>query len=258
MKLLDDIGLKPGEAAFITGTGGKTTLLWHLADLASRRGRVIASVTAKMLPPEEPHYDKLLLDPADYDPAGHDEHRIQLVAAGKNSQGKLLGISCQEVQELSFPDRYLILEADGSRGRKLKMWFDHEPPVCPMAGLTLGILPITALHETIGDNSVYNPEGFQKATGLKTGDQVTREALAEMALSPQGMFRHSRGRRVLLINQCDSDRLFQNALDLSRFIAEDERSQHLSAIICLSLKELNHEDHRHYSCRRLVPPDAKK
>lgn len=258
LKLLDDIGLTPGEAAFITGTGGKTTLLWHLAALASRRGKVIAGVTAKMLPPEEQSYDTLILDPAGYDPKHHAENRVQLLASGMNGAGKLLGLSEEQVRRLTYPDTYFILEADGSRGRKLKMWYDHEPPVYPVEGLTLGILPITALHETMTEDSVYNPEAFHQATGLNEGEQVTREALLEMALNPNGMFRNSKGRRVLLINQCDSDRLFQNALDLSRLIAEDGRSQGISAIICLSLKELAHEDHRHYSCRRLIPANETK
>ena len=257
-KLLDDIELIPGQAAFITGTGGKTTLLWYLADLARYRSRVIAGVTAKMRPPAEKIYEKLILDPEEYDPPSHAEHTIQLVAAGMNDEGKLLGLSESEVRSLKNPDTILLLESDGSRGNKLKMWYDHEPPVYDSADLTLGILPITALHETFTEDSTYNPEAFEKTMDIRRGEQVTKEVLAEMVLSREGMFRNSPGRKVLIINQCDSDRLFQNALDLSRLISEDERSLGIAAIICLSLKELANEDHRHYSCRRLIPADGTK
>lgn len=258
LTLLDDIGLRPGETVYITGTGGKTTLLWRLATLARRLDKVIVGVTAKMLPPEEPHYEKLFLDPSLYDKADHAPGGIQLVAHGKNEKGKLLGLTEEQVLKLIAPDTYLLLEADGSRGKKLKMWYDHEPAVYPTGGLTLGILPISALHETVTEDSVYNPEGFQGVTNCKVGEQVTKQALLEMALNKGGMFRHSRGRKVLIINQCDSDRLFQNALDFSRHLAEDPRSQGISAIICLSLKELANEDYRHYFSRRLIPTDGTK
>ena len=253
--LLRDIGLKPGEPCAITGSGGKTTLLWHLAGLARQMGPVLVSVTAKMLPPRDGVCDQLIRDPKDYDPQLHKANTIQLVAKGMDIRGKLLGIDETAMQRLTHPDIYFIMEADGSRGLPLKMWHDHEPPVHPGTGLTLGVIPIRALDHPVGRSNVYNWPAFSEFTGLEEGDAMTREAFAELVFDPLGLFKNSPGRKVLIINQADDDGLFQKANDLTSFLLTDPRSQNLAAIICLSLEEQSHENHSHYSCRRIIPTD---
>lgn len=260
LKILDDLTVRPGEAVSITGTGGKTTLLWYLAGLAAMRGRVIVGPTAKMLPlPEkDPRCARLITDPRNYDPEKHPDHTIQQVGAGLDPRGKLLGLDEETVKSLKAPDRFLLLEADGSRGLPLKMWYPHEPAVFPSGELTLGILPITALGLPVTPKTAYNPEGFRTLTGLKTGDLCSPEALREMVLSPQALFKNSKGRLILLINQCDGDELFRKASGLADEILLDPRSSRLHSILCVSLKEFHHGNYRHYSCRRLIPANETK
>lgn len=253
--LLGDIGLFPGQPCAITGSGGKTTLLWHLAALASQNGRVLVSVTAKILPPQAGVCDRILLDPAAYDPADHPDHTIVLVAGGSDERGKLTGIDAVTMKRLIHPEIYFIMEADGSRGLPLKMWHDHEPPVHPGTELTLGVIPITALGRPVGEDCVYNWPDFSRLTGLGQGDPMTAEAFARVVLTPGGLFKNSPGRRVLIINQADDDELFFHAQALVDLIAARDVSHRLAAILCLSLKESHHEDHRHYSCRRNLPAD---
>lgn len=252
-QLLDDLTLAPGEGCAITGSGGKTTLLWFLAGLARQHGRVIVSVTAKMFPPRQTLYDKMLLDPACYDPLSHPDGSVQLIAAGQNGRGKLLGISDEAAAHLKIPGTYLIMEADGSRGLPLKMWQEHEPPVPPSADLTLGVVPITALGQPVSADNVYHFKGFSRLTGLCQGDPMTIEAFCQIILDPKGLFKNSPGRKVLVINQADSDALFEQALRLVEALSQDPRSGILTAAACMSLEELQHENLSHYTCRRLVP-----
>ena len=253
--LLGDIGLFPGQPCAITGSGGKTTLLWHLAALAGQNSRVLVSVTAKILPPPPGVCDRILLDPAAYDPADHPDHTIILVAGGRDERGKLTGIDEAAMKRLTHPEIYFIMEADGSRGLPLKMWHDHEPPVHPGTALTLGVIPVTALGRPVGPDTVYNWPAFSRLTGLDQGDAMTGEAFARLVLAPGGLFKNSPGRQVLVINQADDDELFAKALALADLIAGRDADHRLSAILCLSLKEAHHEDHRHYSCRRNLPAD---
>lgn len=255
-RILDDLAITPGEVIAITGTGGKTTLLWFLAGLLKARGKVIVSVTAKMFPPEGPLYDKLLLEPAQYDPALQSDHSVWLAAAGRNESGKLLGIDDDDVRRFKNPGGYLIMEADGSRDLPLKMWYDHEPPVPKDTSLTLGIIPATALDTLVSPDTVYNFQGFSELTGLKAGEPATPEALTEVILNPQGLFKHSPGRKILLINQCDTDRLAQKAQRLRDAVLTDPRHHELSAILCMSLKESAYENYSHYSSRRIIPENG--
>lgn len=257
-RILDDLAIRPGEAVAITGTGGKTTLLWFLAGLLKHRGRVIVSVTAKMFPPEAPLYQKLLLDPSRYRAADQPDHSVWLVAAGRNEAGKLLGISGAQAAELARGSAYVVLEADGSRGLPLKMWYDHEPPVPDDTELTLGILPVTALYEPATARTVYNLDGFLRATGLAPGDPVTPMVLAEILLHPDGLFKHSPGRRILVLNQCDTDELAARANRLIDAILAHPRHHELTAIVTMSLKEFAHENYSHYTCRRIIPENEPK
>ncbi len=252
-QILSDLTIRKGESAAITGTGGKTTLLWYLAMHLKDDCKVVASVTAKMFPPGRPLYQKLILNPAEYDSKAQPEHSVYLAADGQNEAGKLLGISAEMAEKLKSPDNCLIMEADGSRGLPLKMWYDHEPPVPESADLTLGIIPAAAINLPVSPERVYNFEGFAKATGLRIGDPAAPKALASLILDPCGLFKNSAGRKILIINQCDDDELFGRAKALSDAILNHPRRQELTAIICMSLKELEHENYSHYTCRRIIP-----
>ena len=257
-RILDDLGIACGESIAITGTGGKTTLLWFLAGSLKTRGNVVVSVTAKMFPPEEPLYEQLLLDPDRYDPMDQPDHSIWLIAAGVTPAGKLLGITDSQALHLSSPNNYLVMEADGSRGLPLKMWYDHEPPVPPSASLTLGILPIRALGLPVSPETVYNFDDFSNFTGLKAGEAVTASLLADLILAPGGLFKNSKGRKILVINQCDDAEFLRQAELLCAAVLNHPRHHELTAIVCMSLKEFNDENYSHYTCRRIIPENETK
>ncbi len=256
--VLDDLTLMPGEACAITGSGGKTTLLWYLAGLARQKAPVLVTVTAKMFPPPKEFFDLFMPDPAAYDPESHAAGTVVLISQGVDGRGKLLGIAPRWVSDLTRTGIYLIMEADGSRGLPLKMWKEHEPPVYPGTGLTLGVIPVSALGTPVSADNVYNWPDFARVTNLAAGDLMTRGAFADLIFHPGGLFKNSPGRKVLIINQADTDEKFAQAQDLSRYLASDPRSHDLTAIICMSLEELLHENHRHYSCRRIIPADEPK
>lgn len=254
-RILEDLTLHPGEPCAITGSGGKTTLLWYLAGIARRHAPVLVSVTAHMFPPAPGVVDQLCLNPDAWDPVSLTAGQIHLVARGLNDRGKLQGITEADVARLNQPGAYFLMEADGSRGLPLKMWHDHEPPVPSGARVTLGVLPIRLLGEPVSPENVYNWPDFSRVTGLAEGDLMTEEAFRRIVFHPQGLFKNSTGRRIVILNQCDSDQWLEQAQKLSLSLSRHPEASRLTAIACMSLEELNHENYRHYSCRRIIPAD---
>ncbi|MBQ2217812.1 MAG: putative selenium-dependent hydroxylase accessory protein YqeC, partial [Firmicutes bacterium] len=108
----------------ITGAGGKTSLLYALADRAAAAGkRVVVSTTTHIFQPAEEYaydwIDVLKL-----------WKQVRFAVVGTPCEGGKLKSPSEE--ELAFWDEYadlLLLEADGSKHLPLKVPASHEPVV---------------------------------------------------------------------------------------------------------------------------------
>ncbi|PKK40516.1 Serine phosphatase RsbU, regulator of sigma subunit [Clostridiaceae bacterium JG1575] len=264
--LLRDFAFAPGEVVSIVGCGGKTTLLWTLASLAKERFTpTLVGVSAKMFLPEAKKgaprlYETVHWTPDAWCPLCQRPGTLEVVCRGQNAQGKLLGLSPEDVASLKarLGQGLLLLESDGSRGLPIKGWKDHEPPVPAAADVVLGLLPISVLGRRLSEDLAYYPEGIHAATGLSLGDRLTEDALVELILSPKGLFKERRGRNLLLINQVESATQEAAAHHLIQALADRPDASFLYAAARLSLKEIAHEDLRHYSCRRFLTPDGRR
>ena len=253
----EDLGIKPAEAIAIAGTGGKTTLMFSLAGELSKDRKVLATTTTKIMLPSENEYDRLY---DDVEALKREEGKFELglvVAGGPvNSEGKLTSMSDEDLLIiLPFFDLMLI-EADGSRRKKLKAWRSHEPVIPSFTSKTIGIIPITALGMKIDDEHIHNFDLFGEF--LSGEKSVTMEVLKRLILFKDGLFRNSTGERILVINQADDDSLHEAALKLSEMIEKEDTGHLISKHFILSLEAISHGDYSHYTCRRLWQADERK
>lgn len=252
-----DLGIGLNDAIAITGTGGKTTLMFALARLLSNGQKILATTTTKIFVPSEDEYDRLYTDISELI---HEELKFKagLVVAGGpvNNQGKLTALSFEDLEALfPFFDAMLI-EADGGRMKKLKAWKDNEPVIPPFTKKTIGVIPISSLGMSIGGDNIHNVDLFGEFSGGEKS--VTMEVLKRLVLSKGGLFRSSIGERVLVINQADDDRLYEAALKLSEMIEKGDKDHLISKHFILSLEAIARGDYSHYTCRRLWQADERK
>jgi probable selenium-dependent hydroxylase accessory protein YqeC len=136
---------KAAPVVTVIGSGGKTSLIWLLAQ-SQRRRRVLVSPTTKMYPGEARCYDHdcftgkaspaLINGP----PAG-----ISLAGSLNRETGKLEALPAEVLTAMIADYDLVLLEGDGSRGLPLKGWAAHEPVVPPYTTISVGIIPIRAL-----------------------------------------------------------------------------------------------------------------
>lgn len=199
MNLQDALEIRPGVTSVI-GSGGKSTLLAHLAaELAAGGATVALATTTHFMP-----------FPGVATVTGHDvgEVRDALAATGivcvaataegaAGTAGKL-GPAAVAPSELARLADYVLVEADGSRRLPLKAHAAWEPVV--PAGSTQSVLVVGAggFGQVVRD-AVHRPERFCELAGCSPDDSATPEAVAAV-IRAEGL-----ASRVA-VNQCEDER----------------------------------------------------
>lgn len=178
-ELFNELDIVPGVTAII-GSGGKTTLMYALAQELSQRGSVIVTTTTHIWKPEH-------LPVAE---------RVQMakgiVCVGTPCKNGKLTVPQQSIQELAQLAEYVLVEADGSAGKPLKAHAEHEPVIPENVTQVICVLGASGLNLP-AQESVHRPEIFCRLTGSSA---ATVKAVAAL-LKTENLFDR------LVINQCD-------------------------------------------------------
>ena len=127
MQLFKTLKLTPGIIAFV-GAGGKTTTILTLAQELLQQGkRIIITTTTHIFPPDEAQYGLFFTPDSALLPKFLQTHRIAVVANSLNTQGKLTGITSEQIDLLAQLADYVLVEADGSKRLPCKVPAAHEP-----------------------------------------------------------------------------------------------------------------------------------
>lgn len=185
------LGLGDHELISLVGGGGKSTLLFALGrELAEAGSRVILTTTTKMGRQQALAAPSICWS-ADVDcaiDALDGTGPVMLVADGDDH--KVTGPPPDVVDRLfamSGAD-YVIVEADGSRGRPLKAPADHEP-VIPSATTTVVILVgVDAVGKQLSD-AAHRIERAIAFTGLLPHHELTAADCEQILTHPDGLLR---------------------------------------------------------------------
>ncbi len=214
-----------GAPVSIVGAGGKTRVLFELGeDLASRGPDILLTTTTNIFDPRgEPgrRFDQVLLEadlaepfqepgeiPACREHGPSPGGRGRLVVLGSREvpgTGKLQGIHPSWMARLSRDWAYVLVEADGAKGRSIKAPGDHEPVVPPSTGAVVGVVGLDCLGRPMDGATVHRPERFQAVTGCPMGAPIRPAHIAALARAPEGLFKGTPpgSRRILLLNKAD-------------------------------------------------------
>jgi len=225
-RLLPFLPAGAGGVIALVGAGGKTSALFGLGEELAGRGPawgVVLTTTTHLYDPRRETgrvFDRVALAPAwaeparglepepawDPGPAWPDRgRRIVLAARELPGEGKLRGIDPFRVGQLARSWPYVLVEADGARGRPVKAPADFEPALPPAAGLVVGVVGLDCLGQPMAGPWVHRPERFGPLAGCAPGEPIRPEHLAALCRAPQGLFKGvpAGTPRVLLLNKAD-------------------------------------------------------
>lgn len=220
----------------LVGGGGKTSLMFALAGLLAASGqRVICTTSTKIYPPPmEQSRSLVLMHPEEKalsrslaELAEALENCPVTVAHGfvyrseANSADcmsvKLKGLSPVILDCLSgtFPDVWILVEADGAAMRPLKIAAEHEPAVPSCASLCVAVLGLDALGRSFDASVVHRAHLWSCLTETacprgaippRPGKPLVWANLVCLAEHPEGLFRTCPAacERVVLANKADT------------------------------------------------------
>lgn len=178
--LLEALQVGRGHVVSLVGGGGKTSLAHRLVREAAASGlRAIFTVTAKILPPDLPP--------------------DMWVAGPPLPDGKLGGLSFPAVADLAARYDLVVVEADGSRGRPLKLPAEHEPVIPPCSTLVVPVAGASVVGKPFTDDWVHRAALYPAA-----GPVVTPALVAEVLLGVATRGRPAGARVIPVINQADT------------------------------------------------------
>lgn len=179
----EQLHLARGLTAIIGG-GGKTSLLYRLAEELAAQGSVIVATSTHIWPPE--HLPVL--------------ERTQAVrgvaCVGSRCENGKLGAPAQSFSELAGLADFVLVEADGSAGRPLKAHLPHEPVIPENAAQVIAVVGLSGMGRPICE-AAHRPEVFARLAGAAVTNPAAPEHAARV-LTAEAL--HTR----VLLNQADT------------------------------------------------------
>lgn len=220
------LGLGPKEVISLVGGGGKTTLMFTLAKELAREGKkVLATTTTKIYEPSKEEVPGVLLgeDPQgliEEVQKGLEERPWVVVAKKRTEEGKLLGIEPGLVERLFKLVDYVIVEADGSKGRPIKVHGESEPVVPECTTLFVVLVGADGISKPLSPDWIFRYEKAKEILAIGEGDRLTVENLLALFSSQRGLLKGKppQARVVVFINKVDGPSELGLARELSQLL----------------------------------------
>ncbi|MBQ5800177.1 MAG: putative selenium-dependent hydroxylase accessory protein YqeC [Oscillospiraceae bacterium] len=205
MQISDLLQIGRGVTALIGG-GGKTTLLYRLAEELRKKGTVILATSTRIYPPQQ--YALVMDGEAAVLRRALKEYGV--VAVGTiNEEGKLRAPVFSFEELATFAD-YVLVEADGAKCRPLKAHASHEPVIPDNAQRVVLVVGADGFGKPI-EEVCHRPELYAPRCGAAAEDAVTAELAAKVILA------EGYGDRVY-INKVETAQDYDRAVHLAQLL----------------------------------------
>lgn len=209
-KIMD---IKKFDVVSIIGSGGKTTIMELLANSCTDF-KVLISTTTKIFIPKNQEVisgNRACL-------SHHPHLGIQYLGNQNIRTNKLETLDLKILKSVIPRYDLVLLEADGSKLKPLKAWRENEPIIVEETTKTIGVISIKVLNKVINEENIHNIELFLVLTNSKIDDMINNEVILQVV--SKGLFKKSRGKKILIINQVESNQEKDDAIRLVKIINE--------------------------------------
>lgn len=190
----------PRGVTALVGGGGKTTLMFRLAEELSAAHKVIVATTTHVMRPscmpvlEDPQADDIRRALA-----SHNAIFVGRVA----SEDKMTATGIDAAQLAGMAD-YVLIEADGAKGRPLKAPAFYEPVIPASAALVIAVAGLDGIGRAIS-MAAHRPALLAAALGVEENHIMTPADLAKLLTSADGQRRGvlPHQRFAILLNKAD-------------------------------------------------------
>ncbi len=228
------------------GAGGKTTLLYRLAqELAGKGDKVLLTTTTKIFRPE----GIPAVIESDFKLARaalHKKfqcHNLVILGSALLPNDKFDGIEPAWPKELLTLGlaSHILIEADGANHHPVKGYASYEPVLPREADLIIPIQGLDALGSILNEKNIHRPLLFMQATGAFWGEPLTPFYFSRSLLQmiARGREQSPRARIVPLLNKVDLLRDHEQLQVLATKLASSSLLGSVDRVLFTALQEEN-------------------
>jgi probable selenium-dependent hydroxylase accessory protein YqeC len=236
MKLYEILGIKKGNMTSIVGAGGKTTLMFLLANELKGKGKVLVTTTTKIYNPREEVNDIAIGKEGYKFLQSINDNGIYAYGKYINDEDKLIGEDVEILNGLTDSFDYILVEADGSKRKDLKAWNKNEPVISSLTSTTIGVLSLKTIDMEINNENIHRLKEFTILTNSKGGEKVNLDILIEVIFNKKGLFKEASGEKILFLNKVEYINEDTLMLFLDKIICKNKEIKLLNSIVYGSLK----------------------
>ncbi|MCJ8343867.1 MAG: selenium cofactor biosynthesis protein YqeC [Cetobacterium sp.] len=212
--MINYLDLKKGDILAITGSSGKTTLLFYLAQKLKKFGKVLVTTTTKIYIPDKKNYDLMFIGDMDFNKI---ENNSITVYGHSLENNKIIGWNPSFLKTISKHFDYILIEADGSMGKPLKGWKENEPQIPLFVNKTIGLLNPKSLYENIDENIIHRLPLFNEQFN-KNNEKIISEDIFSNYINSNLLFKNSTGERFFFFNQVEDFKTFKKFFTIANKI----------------------------------------
>lgn len=230
MKLFNQLDLNidnPQVISFVGG-GGKTTSIKTLAkELANQGSKVLITTTTMIFDSMKNQGNDFFLKdiPRDFKA---NEGTITILGEATRDD-KLVGCSVEKIDEIKNRNLFdfILIEADGAKRKPIKAPEAHEPVICNSTSITIGLIGIDAIGLEINQANVHRAERLEQILDVNQGHIIDYNDLVNLALHAKGIFKSSKGKKILLVNKIRSNK----DIEIGRQIRDKLKGRDIKIVI---------------------------
>ena len=234
MQLSHALRIRPKEVVVLVGGGGKTTLMFRLADELTASGRrVVTTMTTRIFVGQMNRAPARLVTEDEATlmaelPHALETHRHVIVAGEVIvEQDKVQGVPPELLDRIAAHPAVdaLIVEADGSRRLPLKAPAPHEPVIPASATVVVPLVGLDVLGQPLDAEHVHRPQLVAELTGAALGDPVTSAMIAAVLAHPQGGAKAvpPTARLIPFLNKAEDEATLAAAREIARLLLKEPR-----------------------------------
>lgn len=202
------LGLNFNEKEVISfvGAGGKTITIDMLAAELKDEGMTVLSTTSTAIFMPKSGYDTIFVGDIPY---GYIPKKNSITVYGEYEiDGKIKVKNISQIDDLIKKNifDFVLVEADGSRGKPIKAPSSHEPVVSNLTTITVGMIGIDCLGQRIYDIA-HRPEILAGILKQSIYHIIEYSDIVKLAIHKNGIFKDAKGRKILFLNKVDDNNL---------------------------------------------------
>lgn len=232
MSLIKAFNIKNKDIVTIVGAGGKTSLMFSASYFLKKDYKVLVTTTTNIYVPDPKVVkfdDMCILDNKNKLESilKNDKKGVYIIGSkiiNNSNKEKLKGLSFEILDKIAPYFDIVLIEGDGSKEKPLKGWNDNEPVVYNKTTKTIGVVDITSVGLEINKDNVHRVDKFKSIINYEKAEKVKLEHLKNIVLNENGLFKLSKGEKILFINKAENIKTKENSLQLVREIKSDNLS----------------------------------